>query len=87
MIKRAFLLAVVVLFMGCGSSALAPENTVGGPDVVSSTLTPMSKATSSLTLDFGKKVKEGQVAIAYVLSYSGNKPKVTPPTSRRSKRG
>jgi hypothetical protein len=79
MFKRAFLVAVAVLFFGCGSPALVPENTVGGPDVVSSTQTPMSKETSSLTLDLGKKVKAGQVAIAYVLSYSGNKPKVTPP--------
>lgn len=80
MINRALVVAVAsILLFGCGSSALVPENTVGGPDVVSATQTPMSKETSSLTLDVGKKVKAGQLAIAYVLSYNGNKPKVTPP--------
>jgi hypothetical protein len=81
MIKRTFLMVVAsVLFFGCGSSTLTPENTVGGPDVVASTQTPMAKQTTSLTLDLGKKVKAGQLAIADVLSYSSKTPKITAPS-------
>lgn len=81
MIKRTFLVAVLsVLLLGCGSSTLTAENTVGGPDVVASTQTPLTKATTSLTLDLGKKVKAGQLAVAAVLSYSGKTPKITAPS-------
>lgn len=81
MIKRTILIAIAsVLLVSCGSSSLTSDNTVGGPDVVSSTQTPMAKQTTSLTLDFGKKVKAGQLAIAKVLSYSGSKPKITAPS-------
>jgi len=80
-IKRALLIATTVLIVACSqSSSLVPENTVGGPNVVASTQTPMANATTSLTLDLGKKVKAGQVAIADVPSYGGNKPKITAPS-------
>jgi hypothetical protein len=79
-IRRALLIVTTVLIVGCSpSSSLVPENTVGGPNVVAFTQTPMVTATVSLTLDLGKKVKARQVAIADVLSYSGDKPKITAP--------
>lgn len=81
MIKRALIVTIAVLAFGCQSgSSLTAENTVGGANVVASTQTPMAQSTTSLTLDWGKKGQPGQVAIADVLSYSGNKPKITAPT-------
>lgn len=80
MIKRALIVTVVVLALGCQSGpSLTAENTVGGPNIVGSTQTPMAQSTTSLTLDWGKKAKAGQLAIADVLSYSGAKPKISPP--------
>ena len=81
MIRGALIAAAAVLASACGSSpALISQNTVGGPNVVSSTQTPMASATTSLALRLGNKAKAGQVAIADVLSYGGPKPTITAPT-------
>jgi hypothetical protein len=79
-IRGALIAAAVLLALGCGSSpALISQNTVGGPNVVSSTQTPMSSATTTLAIGLGNKVRAGQVAIADVLSYGGPKPSITAP--------
>jgi hypothetical protein len=75
------LVAVAAVFVaGCNSSpSQTAENTVGGANVASSAQAPMAKATTSLSLDWGKKGQAGQVAIADVLSYGGSKPTITAP--------
>jgi len=80
MIRYALIGAAAVFAVGCNSSpSQTPENTVGGANVVSSAKTPMAKATTSLSLDWGAKAQTGQVAIADVLSYGGPKTTITAP--------
>ena len=80
MIRYALIAVAAVFIVGCNSSpSQTPENTVGGPNIVSSAQAPMKKATTSLSLDWGPKAQAGQVAIADVLSYGGSKPTITAP--------
>jgi hypothetical protein len=81
MIRRALMVAAALLVAACnaGPPPQSATNTVGGADVVSSTQTPMATATSSLSLDWGRKAHAGQVAIADVLSYGGPTTKITAP--------
>ena len=79
---RYVLITVAAVFIaGCNSSPppLSAENTVGGANVTGFTPVPMAQATTSLTLDWGKKGKSGQVAIADVLSFNGSKPVISAP--------
>lgn len=85
MIQRALVVTAIVLIFGCNSSpSLTAENTVGGPNVVAYTQTPMARATTSVTLDWDRKGQAGQVAIADVLSYSSSKPDMTAPEGWQS---
>ena len=80
---RYSLIAIAALcIVGCTSSppSQSPENAMGGPNVVSSKETPLTKGTTSLSLDAGSAARPGQVAIADVLSYGGSQPTITPPT-------
>ena len=70
--------AVFVVACNSGPSQTA-DNTVGGANVVSTAQTPMATATTSLSLDWGKKAQAGQVAIADVISYGGPKTTITAP--------
>jgi hypothetical protein len=80
MIKRSLILAASILLLGCNSPPPgSATNTVGGANVVSSAQAPMARATTSLSLDWGKKGQAGQVAIADVMSYSGPKTTITAP--------
>jgi hypothetical protein len=80
MIRYALVAVAAVFVVACNSSpSQTPENTVGGANVASSAQAPMAKATTSLSLDWGKKGQAGQVAIADVLSYGGAKPTITAP--------
>src|SRR5260221_4303163 len=82
MMNRYALLAGAAVFIaGCNSSPppLSAENTVGGASVAAFVQVPMATATTSVTLDWDSKGKPGQVAIADVLSFSGAKPKISPP--------
>jgi len=80
MIRYALIAVVAVFAVACDSSpSQLAYNTVGGANVVSTAKTPMATATTSLSLDWGKKGQAGQVAIADVLSYSGSKPTITAP--------
>ena len=79
---RYALIAVASLFIVECNSSVPPgnaTNTVGGADVVSSTQEPMATATTSFSLDWGKKAQAGQVAIADVLTYGGPKVTITAP--------
>jgi hypothetical protein len=80
MIKGALMLAAAVLVAGCNSGpSQTADNSVGGANVVSSAKTPMAKATTSLTLDWGSKGQAGQVEIADVLTYGGSGPAIAAP--------
>jgi hypothetical protein len=80
MIKRALMGAAAFMVVACNSGpSQTPDNSVGGANVVSSAKTPMAKATTSLTLEWGSKGQAGQVAIADVLSYGGSGPAITAP--------
>lgn len=80
MIKRALMVAAAVFVAACNSSpSQTRENTVGGANVVSSAQTPLTKAATSLSLNWGNKAQAGQVAIADVLSYGGSKPTIAAP--------
>jgi hypothetical protein len=80
MIRHAWVVLAAVLVLGCNSGpSQTPENTVGGPNVVSTKEAPLSKGAPSLTLDWGPKGQAGQVAIADVLTYGGSKPTITAP--------
>jgi hypothetical protein len=80
MFKRALIVAAALFLVACNSGPnLSSTNTVGGADVVASTQAPMATATTSLSLDWGKKAQAGQVAIADVLSYGGSKVTITAP--------
>jgi hypothetical protein len=80
MIRYALIAIAAVFAVACNSSpSQLAYNTVGGANVVSTAKTPMATATTSLSLDWGKKGQAGQVAIADVLSYGGSKPTITAP--------
>ncbi|HEY6299369.1 MAG TPA: hypothetical protein VIW95_06960 [Candidatus Binatus sp.] len=80
MIKRALMGAAAVFIVACNSGPLqTADNSVGGATIVSTAQVPMAAATSSLTLDWGKKAQAGQVAIADVLTYGGSTPTITAP--------
>jgi hypothetical protein len=79
MIRNALVAIAAVFVVGCNYSSQTAENTVGGANIVASAQTPMKKATTSLSLDWGSKAQAGQVAIADVLSYGGSKPTITAP--------
>jgi hypothetical protein len=82
MIKRGLMiLAAAAFVVGCNSGPPpgSATNTVGGANVISFAQAPMAKATTSLTLDWGKKGQAGQVAIADVISYGGSSTKITAP--------
>ena len=80
MIRYALIAVAAVFVVACNSSpSQTPENTVGGANVISSTQAPMATATTSLSLDWGKKGQAGQVAIADVMSYGGSKTTITAP--------
>ena len=69
MIKRALMGAAAVFIVACNPGpSQTPENSVGGANIASSAKTPMAKATTSLTLEWGSKGQAGHVAIADVLS-------------------
>jgi hypothetical protein len=80
MIKRALMGAAALLVVACNSGpSQTPDNTVGGANVVSSAEIPMTKGTTSFSIDWGSKARPGQVAIADVISFSGAKPTITAP--------
>jgi hypothetical protein len=81
MIKRALMGAAAFLVVACnsGSPPGSATNTVGGADVVASTHSKMTTATTSLLLDPGKNAQAGQVAIADVITYGGPKVTITAP--------
>ena len=82
MIRYALVAVAAVFIAGCNSSpSQTTENTVGGANVVSTAKTPMATATTSLSLNWGKKGQAGQVAIADVLSYGGSKTTITAPAA------
>src|SRR5260370_30512452 len=74
-------IAAAVLIAGCNASPppLSAENTVGGANVVSTAQAPITKGTTSLSLDWGTKAQAGQVAIADVISFGGPKITITAP--------
>ena len=81
MIRYALIAGAAVFAVACNSSpSQLAYNTVGGANVVSTAKTPMATATTSLSLDWGKKGQAGQVAIADVMSYGGSKTTITAPT-------
>ena len=82
MFKGALMLAAAVLVAGCNSGpSQTADNAVGGATIVSTAQTPKATATTSLSLDWGKKAQAGQVVIADLLSYGGPKVTITAPAS------
>lgn len=82
---RLRLVAVAAIFLaGCTSSpSQTIDNTVGGPNIVSSAKAPFTTGASSLSLNWGPKAQSGQVVIADVITYGGSKPTTTPPAGWR----
>jgi hypothetical protein len=76
---RATLIGVAAVFLITfnSSSSASADNTVGGARVVASAQAPITKATTSLSLDLNAQI--GQVAIAEVLTYGGPRPTITAP--------
>lgn len=80
MFKRSLMAASIVFLIGCNSGpSQTAENTVGGPNVVSTAQTPLTNGTTSISLDWGKNAQAGQVAIADVISFGDPKVTITPP--------
>ncbi|MGA9472739.1 MAG: hypothetical protein WBV36_09765 [Terriglobales bacterium] len=81
MIRRILMLLMAVSIAACNSGPpQSADNSVGGANVVSSAHVPLSKEARSLSLDWGKNARAGQVAIADVVTYGGPKVTITPPT-------
>src|ERR1035437_5513596 len=79
---RPTLIAIAAVFLvtyNSSPSSGSAENTVGGASVISSAEAPMTKGTTSLSLNVGPNAQIGQFAIADVLSYDGSKPTITAP--------
>ncbi len=76
--KHISLALLVALAVGCyfASSVRCAENSPAS----SFTQAPLAANTMSLSLESGSKAQAGQLAIADVLTYSGENPTITPPT-------
>ncbi|MFZ0679318.1 hypothetical protein [Candidatus Binatus sp.] len=80
MFKRSLMAASIVFLIGCNSGpSQTAENTVGGPNVVSTAQTRLTNGTTSISLDWGKNAQAGQLAVADVVSYGGPKVTITAP--------
>jgi len=81
MIRATFVaMAAVFLVTYISSpSAGSAEKTVGGVSVISSAEVPLTKGTTSFSLDVGANAQTGQFAIADILSYGGPQPTITAP--------
>ncbi len=79
---RATLIGMAALFLVTyisSPSAGSAENTTGGVRVISSAEVPLTKGTTTLSLDVGANAQTGQFAIADILSYDGPQPTITAP--------
>ncbi len=81
MIKPTLLAAAAVFLIAYNPSpsSASAENPSGGPSVVSSAQAPITKATTSLSLDLGASGQTAEIAIANVLTYGGPQPTITAP--------
>ncbi len=81
MIRYALIAVAAVFIAGCNSSgpSESAQEIIGSASVNSYAQTPLTMATTSLSLDWGSKGQAGQVAVADVLSYGGSKPTINPP--------
>lgn len=80
MFKRTLIAVAAVLIVAYNSSPSAgsSDNMAGGANVISSSQTPILKATTNLSLGWNTGAP-GQVAIADVMTYGGPQPAITPP--------
>jgi hypothetical protein len=77
--NRATMIAIAAVFLvAYNSSSGSAESTVASARVISSAEAPLTKATTSLSLDLGAQTA-GQFAIAEVLTYGGPQPTITAP--------
>src|SRR5579863_1849648 len=81
MIKPTLIVVAALILVANNSSPLSAsaENAAGGPSVVSSAAAPITKATTSLSLNVAPTAQTAQIAIADVLSYGGSQPTITAP--------
>jgi len=81
MIKPTLIAAAAVFLVAYNSSpsSASTENAAGGPSVVSSAAAPITKATTTLSLNVAPTAQTAQIAIADVLSYGGSQPTITAP--------
>lgn len=86
MLKRALpalLLAVVLFSCNFSPPTMRVLNTVGGARIVSFAQTPLTQATTSVSLNQGVNWQAGQLAIAAIISYNGTNPSITAPRGWR----
>ncbi|MGA9724880.1 MAG: hypothetical protein WBQ86_20665 [Candidatus Binatus sp.] len=79
---RATLIGVAAVFLVAFNSSppsAGAENTAGGVSVVASAQAPVTKGTTSLSLDVSQNSQIGQVAIADVITYGGPRPTIAAP--------
>jgi hypothetical protein len=79
---RATLIGVAAVFLiafNFSQSYASAASTAGGVSVVGSAQAPVTKGTTSLSLDVSQNSQIGQVAIADVMTYGGPRPTITAP--------
>jgi len=80
MIRRTLIAAAAVFLFAHSTAALADaENTAQGAKIIYSSQAPLTKGTTTISLDVSPNAQIGQFAIANVISFGGSEPTITPP--------
>ena len=81
MIRRALIAAAAVFILAhsTGASADAENCPSPGAKIISSSQAPLTKGTTTISLDVSPNAQIGQFAIANVITFGGSEPTITPP--------
>jgi hypothetical protein len=79
MIRRTLIAAAAVFILAHSTAASADAENAPGAKIISSSQAPLTKGTTTISLDVSPNAQIGQLAIANVISFGGSEPTITPP--------
>ena len=81
MIRRTLIAAAAVFILAHSTAASADAENCPSPGakIISSSQAPLTKGTTTISLDVSPNAQIGQFAIANVITFGGSEPTITPP--------
>ena len=79
MIRRTLIAAAAVFILAHSTAASADAENAPGAKIISSSQAPLTKGTTTISLDVSPNAQIGQLAIANVITFGGSEPTITPP--------